>query len=70
MLQFPDKMAGKPSRCLCADCVRQCPERAAELAEFQRIAGTTSSGRYWARHGGRREALRLRREKEKALRPR
>lgn len=47
MLQFPDKMSGKPTRCLCEDCVRQRPERAAELAEFQKMASTTSAGRYW-----------------------
>lgn len=62
MLQFPDKMSGKPSRCLCEDCVRQRPERARELAEFTRLASTTSSGRYWARNGG----LAARRSRKKA----
>ena len=49
MIQFPDKMAGKPSKCLCDDCIRQRPERAAELAEFLHMATTTSAGRYWRR---------------------
>lgn len=49
MIQFPDKMAGKPSKCLCEDCIRQRPERAAELAEFLHMATTTSATRYWHR---------------------